>query len=82
MAALWGTFFQLGGISGVPFVGKSGYKAFLGHTPTDGNIYIIYGPHIGVTDKGEIGKFMRPGMNEYSKCCYSLNTAWESLARD
>lgn len=39
--------FTLGGLGGIPFVGISGMGAFLSHTPTNGKVVIMYGPHVG-----------------------------------
>jgi len=49
----------MGGLAGIPFVGKSGFNAFAHHVPEDGNIFILYGPHVAVSDIGEIGKYKR-----------------------
>jgi hypothetical protein len=51
----------LGGLGGIPFVGKSGFKAFSGHVPDDGNIFFLFGPHISVGVSGEIGIYHRVG---------------------
>ena len=45
----------MGGLGGIPFVGKSGYGAFASHAPENGHIFIGYGPHVGITEEGEIG---------------------------
>src|SRR6056297_2982708 len=64
--------FILGGISGIPFAGKTGFKAFSSHIPDDGGALIIYGPHIGITNNGIVGKVHREGQKTESSCCGSL----------
>lgn len=53
--------FNLGGLAGVPFVGKTGFGAFSHHVPVDGNILIVFGPHVGISPEGELGKTKRIG---------------------
>jgi len=64
--------FILGGISGIPFAGKTGFKAFASHIPDNGGAVVIYGPHIGITKDGELGKVNREGQDHTSSCCGSL----------
>lgn len=64
--------FILGGISGIPFAGKTGFKAFASHIPDNGGAVVIYGPHIGITKDGEPGKVNREGQDHTSSCCGSL----------
>jgi len=64
--------FILGGISGIPFAGKTGFKAFASHIPDNGGAVIIYGPHIGITKDGDLGKVNREGQDHASSCCGSL----------
>lgn len=51
----------MGGLGGIPFIGKSGYKALVNHLPVGGNLFILFAPHVGVTSHGNIGKIERPG---------------------
>merc|ERR1719510_2924192 len=39
MRHTWGHVFNLGGIGGIPFVGKTGFTAFSHHVPDDGNLF-------------------------------------------
>merc|ERR1711939_122489 len=69
---MWGEAFPLGGISGVPFVGKTGFKAFSQHAPDGGNIFLMYGPHISVDKDGRIGQYTRQRpvfIDAYNQCC-------------
>lgn len=69
--------FRLGGISGLPFIGKTGLLAFASHIPTNGGAFIIYGPHIGITNKGELGKIRREEQAADSNCCGSISMGIE-----
>lgn len=71
--------FILGGISGLPFAGKTGMKAFLSHVPTDGLALIVYGPHIGLTKEGLIGKVCRKNQQKPSSCCGSISAAVNAI---
>lgn len=71
--------FILGGISGLPFTGITGLKAFLSHLPDDGIAVIIFGPHIGFSSDTEFGKVLRENQNSNSNCCGSLIAAVDSI---
>lgn len=64
--------FRLGGISGLPFTGITGLRAFFSHVPNRGSAMIIYGPHIGVSVTGVLGKVNRESQSGLSTCCGSL----------
>jgi hypothetical protein len=61
--------FILGGLDGYPFVGTTGVGAFAHHIPEKGAALLFYGPHVGITDAGEIGMVIRPGQTTPSACC-------------
>lgn len=61
--------FELGGLNGFPFTGLTGMSAFASHVPDDGAVMIFYGPHIGITNKGKIGKITRSGQRKETNCC-------------
>mmetsp|Transcript_96654 Transcript_96654/g.177700 ORF Transcript_96654/g.177700 Transcript_96654/m.177700 type:complete len:686 (+) Transcript_96654:133-2190(+) len=69
MSSYWGSVFPLGGLAGVPFAGKTGFKAFSHHVPVDGDIIVVYGPHVGISAEGEVGKHLRKGQDEASTAC-------------
>lgn len=71
--------FILGGITGLPFAGVTGLKAFLSHVPTGGKAMIVYGPHIGITKEGVLGKVSRKNREGHSTCCGSITAAVDSL---
>lgn len=71
--------FRFGGISGIPFAGKTGFKAFASHIPDQGGAVIIYGPHIGISENGDLGILYREGQENHSTCCGSLVAGLENV---
>ncbi|MGB6036614.1 MAG: hypothetical protein WBG42_10135, partial [Cryomorphaceae bacterium] len=71
---LLGPFF-LGGLGGLPFCGITGMSAFAHHIPDNGSAFIFYGPHIGITLDGQLGKMHRPRQEESGFCCGALMLA-------
>jgi len=61
--------FPLGGLAGYPFRGKTGFSAFSHHAPDNGNLLILYGPHIGISESGELGKILRENQSHESTAC-------------
>lgn len=61
--------FILGGLDGYPFVGKTGLGAFSHHIPEHGAALLFFGPHVGITNTGEVGLVVRPGQSAPSSCC-------------
>jgi len=74
--------FTLGGLGGIPFAGFTGMVAFGHHIPDGGSGFIFYGPHIGITDSGELGKVQRPGQAALSNSCGALMLALSRLASE
>lgn len=71
--------FSLGGLGGIPFAGFTGMVAFSHHIPDSGSAFIFYGPHIGISDEGELGKMIRPGQSSLSNSCGALMLALSRL---
>ena len=71
--------FMLGGLDGYPFVGRTGLGAFSHHIPINGAALLFYGPHIGITDRGEVGFVIRPGQAEKTSCCGAASSALKDL---
>jgi hypothetical protein len=67
--------FFLGGLGGLPFAGQTGMTAFAHHIPDNGCAFIFYGPHIGITLEGELGKMYRPRQEASGACCGALMLA-------
>jgi len=57
----WGEVFPLAGLAGFPSTGKTGWAAFSSHVPKDGNIVVLFAPHVGIDAKGQVGKVLRGG---------------------
>jgi len=54
-----GEVFHLGGLAGIPFTGKTGFGAFSNHVPDDGNLFVLFAPHIGLSSSNQFGKYSR-----------------------
>ena len=71
--------FIMGGLGGIPFAGQTGMTAFAHHIPDGGSAFIFYGPHIGITLDGELGKMYRPRQEETGNSCGALMLALDRL---
>lgn len=71
--------FTMGGLGGVPFSGFTGMVAFAHHIPDDGDAFIFYGPHIGITEAGELGRMRRQGQSHETNSCGALMLALARL---
>ena len=74
--------FVMGGLGGIPFVGQTGMTAFAHHIPDEGSAFIFYGPHIGITLEGDLGKMYRPRMEETGNSCGALMLALNRFQND
>ena len=75
----WGEVFPLGGLAGMPFTGKTGWAAFSSHRPDDGNICVLFAPHVGVDCNGEVGKVTREGQEGSSSACGAAIGAFNAV---
>lgn len=71
--------FIMGGLGGLPFVGQTGMTAFAHHIPDEGSAFIFYGPHIGITLDGDLGKMYRPRQEQTGNSCGALMLALSRL---
>ncbi len=71
--------FIMGGLGGLPFAGRTGMTAFAHHIPDEGSAFIFYGPHIGITLEGELGKMYRPRQENTGNSCGALMLALDRL---
>ena len=53
--------FSLGGLAGIPFSGKTGFAAYASHVPDEGNIFVLFAPHVAISQDGKIGYYHRRG---------------------
>ncbi|MGD1839992.1 MAG: hypothetical protein ACFB0B_03725 [Thermonemataceae bacterium] len=67
--------FIMGGLGGIPFAGHTGMTAFAHHVPEQGSAFIFYGPHIGITFEGKLGKMHRPRQEKTGDSCGALMLA-------
>ena len=67
--------FIMGWLGGLPFAGQTGMTAFAHHIPDERSSFIFYGPHIGLTLEGELGKMYRPRQEETGNSCGALMLA-------
>jgi len=82
MQDYWGELFPLGGIGGAPYAGRTGFTAFSHHVPENGNLLILFGPHIAVSNQGELGKYMRIGHNHHSDACGAIVAAYKQCCAE
>ena len=73
--------FSMGGLGGLPHSGFTGMVAFAHHIPDGGDAFIFYGPHIGISDEGELGRMIRPGQKKLTNSCGALMLALERMQR-
>lgn len=59
----------MGGLAGLPFAGKSGFRAFLHHVPDEGKLLVMFAPHVGIDATGKVGALQRDGQVKVSKAC-------------
>jgi len=72
--------FVLGGLGGVPFVGKSGLGACVSHVPDEGKLLICYGPHVGLSEEGVVGDIRRKGKVKMSDACGAAIGAYKFIS--
>lgn len=73
--------FTMGGLGGLPYAGFTGMVAFSHHIPDGGDAFIFYGPHIGITDEGELGRMRRIGQERITNSCGALMLTLERFKR-
>jgi len=72
----YGPPFNLGGLGGIPFVGKSGINAATSHIPDSGKMFVVVAPHVGYSPSSDtLGKVKRPGRRQLSSACGAANGA-------
>lgn len=71
--------FIMGGLGGLPFAGQTGMTAFAHHIPDEGSAFIFYGPHIGITLDGDLGKMYRPRQENTGNSCGALMLALDRI---
>ena len=72
----------MAGLAGFPFTGKSGFSAFSSQCPKDGNIVILFAPHVGIDSNGAVGKVKRGGHESHSAASGAAFQALEDLLKN
>lgn len=72
--------FNLGGLAGLVAVGKTGFKACASHASPEGVIFVVVGPHAGVSD--DVGKVLRANQVRSTGCCGAAVGALMSKDQD
>lgn len=76
----WKIGFFFGGLAGFPFVGITGTLACLHHVPDNGNLFLVYCSHVGISEEGIVGKVERRGISHLGSCCGAAIYAYEHKA--
>jgi hypothetical protein len=71
--------FSMGGLGGLPFAGYTGMVAFAHHIPDGGDGFVFYGPHIGITSDGRLGRMIRQGQSHETNSCGALMLALDRM---
>ncbi|KAL7427588.1 hypothetical protein ACHAXH_001092 [Discostella pseudostelligera] len=75
LVAIYGHNFNLGGLAGFPFAGKTGFGAMAAHIPDGGYCLLVHGPHVGICQNGMVGRVERRGIALVDYCCGSAIAA-------
>eukprot|EP00929_Paragymnodinium_shiwhaense_P111703 TRINITY_DN7_c0_g1_i2.p1 TRINITY_DN7_c0_g1~~TRINITY_DN7_c0_g1_i2.p1 ORF type:complete len:311 (+),score=65.95 TRINITY_DN7_c0_g1_i2:64-996(+) len=81
MTQHWGNVFTMGGIGGFAHGGPVALGAFKGHVPEGGNMFILYGPHVGITEAGDIGNIVRVGQKKSTTACGALMAVYNNCLK-
>jgi hypothetical protein len=79
-ASVYGENFAMGGLSGFPFGGVTAFGAMAIHIPDGGSCLIVFGPHVGVDSKGNVGTVERRGRADGGPCCGAAMAAAQYVA--
>jgi len=82
MKSRWGEKFELGGLAGLPFVGKSGFTAYAHHVPDGGKLLVLFAPHVGINFDGKVGKLQRLNQKSLSTACGAAIGAYNGIMKE
>ena len=71
---------ELGGAGGLPFRGKTGWKQLVSHSEANGNIILLFAPHVGINKDGTVGKLAKEGADH--RTCSAAISAFEAVKQD
>jgi hypothetical protein len=83
VGARWGRPFALGGLGGLPSLGRTGWQACLSHVPDiggRGHLLVVGMPHIGLDPDLRPGRTLRPNQAEATPTCGALTALFASLS--
>lgn len=78
----WDHPFSLGGLGGLPSLGRTGWGACLSHVPGRGgrgHLLVLGLPHVGVDPEGNLGASLRRHQDEPTPTCGALGALFASL---
>jgi len=78
----WGEIIPLSCLAGLPFVGKSGCKTMFEHVPKHGNIIILFAPHVGIDNDGNVGTIKRNFQSAKTPACGAAIGSLRALQKD
>jgi hypothetical protein len=75
--------FNMGGLGGIPFIGKTGLSAGMDHIPDQGNLLLLYASHVGISEQGgEVGKVERCGQHGHvTTACGAAVAAYDLIKK-
>lgn len=79
----WGRPFALGGLGGLPSLGRTGWQACLSHVPDvggRGHLLVFGMPHIGLDPERHPGRTLRPNQSRATPTCGALAALFASLS--
>jgi len=79
MVSRWQEGFSLGGLGGLPFAGRSGFRAYLHHVPDSGKLLVLFAPHVGIDGEGRVGALQREGQSAVSKACGAAVGSYKAI---
>ena len=82
MKEKWGDPFSMGGLGGIPVTEKKEWQIFLKECKKDGNIFILFAPHVAINSNGQPGKILRKGQDKCSLSCEASINAYKILSKD
>ena len=81
----WGEAFNFSSLAGMLFLGKTGMRAAQHHAPSNDDrprfVYFAFA-HIGISEDGTPGKYLRVGQKEPSPACGALSSLVGKLDRE
>jgi hypothetical protein len=84
VAERWERPFSLGGLGGMPSLGRTGWRACLSHVPDTGGRghLLVFGlPHLGLDEDGNVGQTLRRNQRQPTATCGAMVSLLEVVKR-